>query len=193
MRQTRETSVRAHYVSYKKVEDQWLRMDDAAVQKVNLAQDYNINLLFYRKANVPIQPWNIYLDFLPLWQPRPSISNCEPGLKVNQNGLNVYSNKKKGFGNFSQALPNRPPLITHQELSPKKAPAPNPLQPENPSRIQPKRTPMPGVILPDTDSESNSWSSVASPISDREDQDYIPPKNKGTLLCRNFLSEYLVH
>ena len=74
----RETSVRAHYVCYKKVEAQWLRMDDSTVHKVDLMTDYNINLLFYRRANVPIQTWNLYLDFLPSW--RPSNMPAHPAL-----------------------------------------------------------------------------------------------------------------
>ena len=167
---TRETSVRAHYVCYKKVEAQWLRMDDASVHKVDLMTDYNINLLFYRRANVPIQTWNLYLDFLPSW--RPYNMPAHPALN-NSVDSNASSNFSRG--SYSRALPFKPPLITHEELSPPRPQEPVLMTPENPSRVQPKRQSSTySQFVPDTDSESST-----APASDKEDSEYVPPENKG--------------
>ena len=172
---TRESNVRAHYIAYKKIHGEWLRFDDAAVHRVVLNDDYKVNLLFYRRNNVPEQQLDIYLDVIPHLVPR----NISFGRGNGQKGkeTNGPLTPTPNFGNFSKALPLRPPLITHQEESPKAGRKNRSLQPENPSRHQPQR-PNGGVMYaPDSDSD---LSDAISLPSDKNDSDYLPIENKGT-------------
>ena len=151
-------------------------MDDAVVHRVKLLDDYNVNLLFYRRENVPIQTWNIYVDFLPQWNDQ--YFGCRNRNQGQGGGLDMSNGLNFEPGRFSKALPLRPALITHEENVGTATPGTSQLRPENPSRVQPKRNVTDvSDLIPDTDSESPS-----SPPSDKEDYEYVPPPNKG--ICK---------
>ena len=58
--------IQAHYVAYQIRHDCVLRFDDAAVHKVALQEEYNVNLVFYRRSDIAPHHWRGYTDTLPV-------------------------------------------------------------------------------------------------------------------------------
>ena len=59
-------AIQAHYVGYQIRDDCVLRFDDAAVHKVDLQEEYNVNLVFYRRSDIAAHAWRTYTDSIPV-------------------------------------------------------------------------------------------------------------------------------
>ena len=136
---SKSMGIQAHYVGYQIREDCVLRFDDAAVHKVALQDEYNVNLVFYRRSYIVPHAWHGYTDAIPvltrpiyLDMPRAklqlrkidvkvSIESAKSAtLKDNTSSSNISATSKDSRSSsdkssFAEKLKYRPPLITHEE------------------------------------------------------------------------------
>ena len=63
--QTRDCSVRAHYIGFHKMGNNWYRFDDVVVHKVTLMCAYSVNLVIYCMPEVPAYDPPMSLDAIP--------------------------------------------------------------------------------------------------------------------------------
>ena len=61
---TRESKETGHYICYKFVDGNLLRFDDTLVNRVEMQEQYKINLIVYQRYDVDAFPWNIDIGFL---------------------------------------------------------------------------------------------------------------------------------
>ena len=55
----RETKVFGHYIAYKFIEGTLYHFDDAVVNSTQMLSEYETNLIFYRRADIPPYAWDI--------------------------------------------------------------------------------------------------------------------------------------
>ena len=203
-RQSKSMAIQAHYVGYQIRDDCVLRFDDAAVHKVDLQEEYNVNLVFYRRSDIPPHAWRTYTDSIPvltrpvyLDMPRPklklhkidaNISN-ESGIsataKVDTSSSNISATSKDSKSSsdkssFADKLKYRPALITHEETRRHRRTSHKPQR--QGSRAQPGRYTKDSVqYFPDTDSSLEGESDT--PSNPPTEDEYRPPDDtKGLLL-----------
>ena len=61
---TRETKESGHYICYKFIDGSLFHFDDAFVNRVDMMEQYKINLIVYRRYDIDPYPWTIDLGFI---------------------------------------------------------------------------------------------------------------------------------
>ena len=169
---TRSRNVRGHYIGFRRMGQQWYRFDDGVVHKINIQRRYNVNLVFYRRQDIPPFISGADLSRIPTLG-KVTVLNRKPSLRNAQDG-----DKKPDIS-------SRPPLITPaaEKASPKIM---TPLPVEHPERIQPSRHHKDYVVYYPYDSLSSSDDEIIDRT--HRDEEYKPPKNKGRTITAIALS-----
>ena len=88
---SKSMAIQAHYVGYQIRDDCVLRFDDAAVHKVQLQEEYNVNLVFYRRSDIAPHAWRGYTDSIPVLTRPVYLDMPRPKLKLRKIDANVSS------------------------------------------------------------------------------------------------------
>ena len=56
--------VSGHYIAYKFIEGTLYRFDDTIVNSTQMLSEYETNLIFYRRADIPPYAWDIDFGFI---------------------------------------------------------------------------------------------------------------------------------
>ena len=164
---TRDRSVRAHYVAFRKMGDTWYRFDDGVVHRINLMRAYSVNLVIYRMAQVPAYDLPMSLAAVPELG-KSVILNCKP------------SETPQNAPTPSVQNPIRPSLITPTERRSSdvgNSMPSNAMRPERPTRIQLSWRNKDFVVYFGLDSQSSG--DEAPPDRTHPDSDYVPDTNRG--------------
>ena len=65
----KEPKVCGHYIAYKLIEGTVYRFDGGVVNSTTMLMEYETNLMFYRRANIPPYAWNIDFGFITYMSP----------------------------------------------------------------------------------------------------------------------------
>ena len=172
---TRRGSVQGHYIAFRQIEQEWYRFDDAVVHKVDLNRSYSVNLVIYRRHDMPAYICPASLANVKLLQRAVPLNRKPPG-KANNSSDEPSSSKK-------------PNLIT-PDSSNSGAPAAHgsKLKPEAPTRSQPTRANKAYVVYYSIGSESSSDENVEDRT--HTDSEYVQPKSKGMCMqCKIGVSQ----
>lgn len=169
---TRSRNVRGHYIGFRRINDNWYRFDDAVVHQINRQNSYSVNLVIYRRQDVPQFISGSDLSCIHVLGPVTILNRKSATANVKDS----MSKDNEDNVNGSERL--KPPLITPSKESPKESTKySTPLKPEHPDRVQPSRGNKDFVIYYAYDSLS---SSDEEPVDrTHTDHEYIPPRNKG--------------
>ena len=169
------SSVRGHYIGFRKIGAQWFKFDDAVVHRITLLHSYCINLTIYRRLDTPGYDTSTDLTIIPKLQ-KSVILN-----RHNSQSNNVTEDpKSSNSGKLPVISGNDPDLDPHPQ--PPKTPA---IRPEWPTCSQPYRSKKEYIVYYGMDSQSSS--NEAKPDRIHPDEEYVPPSNKGMKSCRMFL------
>ena len=169
--QTRDCSVRAHYIAFRKIGDTWYRFDDGVVHKVTLMRAYSVNLVIYRMPEVA--PYDPPMSLA-------AIPELEKSVILNRK----KSETPQNVPTPSLQNPGRPALITSTKTSASdvgNSIASNGMRPE----MQPSRKNKDFVVYFRLDSQSSG--EEAPPDPTHPDSDYVPDTNRG-LKCDVYTS-----
>ena len=160
---------RGHYITFRKIREQWLRFDDAVIHCVQLQRSYNVNLVIYRH-----QDRDAYVSPLDLTQ-IPSL------------GRSVILNRKTpsaqlvALSQKSSPTSGRPSLITYEAGPSTRDPIDSAMmKPEMPTHQQPGRASKEYVVYYGVDSQSSDKENSIDKT--HPDSEYIPDNPKGTYL-----------
>ena len=121
------SSVRGHYIGFRKIGAQWFRFDDAVVHRVTLLHSYCINLTIYRRRDTPGYDTSTDLTIIPELQKSVILNRC------NSQSNNVTEDPKSSNSSKPPVISgNDPDLGPHPQ--PPKTPA---IKPERPTHSQP--------------------------------------------------------
>ena len=65
----KEPKVCGHYIAYKFIEGTVYRFDDGVVNSTTMLTEYETNLMFYHRANIPAYAWDIDFGFITYMSP----------------------------------------------------------------------------------------------------------------------------
>ena len=168
---TRSKNVRGHYIGFRKINDEWFCFDDGVVHRVQIQQEFNVNLVVYRRNDTPAFMPPVDLSGIP---------HLQKSVVLNRKNSSGDANDNKTTNGTSS---QRPPLITPSSTDGNGVrSAANLPSIEKPQRMQPYRRNKDYVVY----YAPNSTSSSEEPMEDRthSDTDYIPPKSAG-IFCLN--------
>ena len=173
------------------------------MHKVALQDEYNVNLVFYRRSDIAPHHWRGYTDAIPvltrpvyLDMPRATLQlrkidanvSIESAKSATSKDTTASSNNSATSKDtrtssyksaFAEKLKYRPPLITHEETRRKKRTSQ--LPPETGCRSQPSRYTKDTVqLFPDTDSSLDG--DTESPSNPPSEEEYHPDATKGVVL-----------
>ena len=107
----REMKVSGHYIAYKVIELTLYHFNDAIVNSTQMLSEYETNLIFYRRADIPPYAWDI--DFGFITYKIPELYGCKPyslrGTLAVSNGL------KEGTGDNQPVFPGAVPITMTSE------------------------------------------------------------------------------
>ena len=163
---TRSKNVRGHYIGFRKINDEWFHFDDGVVHRVQIQQEYNVNLVVYRRNDTPAFMPPVDLSGIP---------HLQKSVVLNRKNSSGEANANK---NTSGPSSQRPPLIAPSSSDGNVVRSVGNLPSiEKPKRTQPYRCNKDYVVYYAPDSNSSS----EEPMEDRthSDTEYIPPKSAG--------------
>ena len=157
--------VQGHYIAFRCIEDSWYRFDDSVVHKVDLNHSYSVNLVIYRRHDMP-----------------PYICAASlAGVKTLTRSVPLNRKPKPKVTDNETSSSSRPPLITPDEhTSPITRSATRSMKVENPTQSQPNRGNKSYVIYYGIGSDSSSDENIEDKT--HFDSEYVQPKSKGKIM-----------
>ena len=95
----RSKNVHGHYIRFRKINDEWFRFDDSVVHRVQIQQEYNVNLVVYRRNDTPAFMPPVDLSGIP---------HLQKSVVLNRKNSSGDANDNKNTNGPSS---QRPPLI----------------------------------------------------------------------------------
>ena len=102
----RETKVSGDYIVYKFIEGTLYRFDDAVVNSTQMLSEYETNLIFYQRADIPPYAWDI--DFGFITYKTPELYGRKPYSL--RGTLAVSNDLKEGTGDNQPIFPEAVPI-----------------------------------------------------------------------------------
>ena len=177
-------TVQAHYIAFRKIDEEWFRFDDAVVHRVELQQRYSVSLIVYRQARVPAYFNHVDLDNVPMLQRSRILNRRNSESQKKETETKDAENVEQPTpSNFASKLRHRPSLITpdSEDVGRKKRSAVE-LKPEKPTRVQPSRRNKDLTVYYALESESSDYDTPDD--AKNADSDYIPQEAPGQYMCR---------
>ena len=107
----RETKVSGHYIAYKFIEGTLYCFNDAIVNSTQMLSEYETNLIFYRRAEIPPYAWDI--DFGFITYKMPELYGRVP--YSFSSTLAVSNDLKEGTGDNQPVFPEAVPITMTSE------------------------------------------------------------------------------
>ena len=171
---TRDRSLRAHYIGFHKMGDDWFHFNDAVIHKVNLLRSYCINLIIYRLENIEAYEPSMDLSGIPQLGKSVALNKRANSYITSEDNTGNINNG----GSVNSAGSSRrgtPALINNDNDNvPMLANNTEP-RPELPLYIQPSHRHKDFIVYFAPDSQSSG--EEAPPNRTHPDDDYMLPKN----------------